>query len=284
MSQPTLDFDGEPSPSPVKLCECGCGEPAPIAWQTSEGYLKGQPKRFIKGHGSRGTHPIMRTRLFVQVGQRFGRGVVVDPAIRIPAAGARGRKGGTTPGVRLLCDCGRGEYVARLDRLIAGRNTSCGCGRGRPGCQSDPVRAGMNQCLAYYKGNAKQRGLTWGLTDEEFFRLIVLPCFYCGQPPSAVQKLPRRIRNETRRNYYDSGFASSGVDRVDNSLPYTPQNSVPACAQCNRAKNDMPYGEWLAWLARITEHLWFHPEIMPSLALRVAGQKPALAVVRDEPA
>ena len=29
MSQPTLDFDGEPSPSPVKLCECGCGEPAP---------------------------------------------------------------------------------------------------------------------------------------------------------------------------------------------------------------------------------------------------------------
>ena len=74
MSQPTLDFDGEPSPSPVKLCECGCGEPAPIAWQTSEGYLKGQPKRFIKGHGSRGTHPIMRTRLFVQVGQRFGRG------------------------------------------------------------------------------------------------------------------------------------------------------------------------------------------------------------------
>ena len=32
MSQPTLDFDGEPSPSPVKLCECGCGEPAPIAW------------------------------------------------------------------------------------------------------------------------------------------------------------------------------------------------------------------------------------------------------------
>jgi hypothetical protein len=36
-----------------KLCECGkCGLPAPIATQTSTkmGWVKGQPKRFIRGH------------------------------------------------------------------------------------------------------------------------------------------------------------------------------------------------------------------------------------------
>lgn len=36
----------------VKLCECGCGQSAPIAKQTETkyGYVKGQPKRYIRGH------------------------------------------------------------------------------------------------------------------------------------------------------------------------------------------------------------------------------------------
>jgi hypothetical protein len=40
----------------VKLCECGCGRPAPIAEKTDSawGYVKGQPKRFIRGHNTNG--------------------------------------------------------------------------------------------------------------------------------------------------------------------------------------------------------------------------------------
>ncbi len=36
----------------IALCQCGCGEPAPIANRnsTKRGYVKGQPKRFIRGH------------------------------------------------------------------------------------------------------------------------------------------------------------------------------------------------------------------------------------------
>jgi hypothetical protein len=42
----------------MKLCECGCGLFAPIARQshTKEGCIKGQPKRFIWGHGWKGKH------------------------------------------------------------------------------------------------------------------------------------------------------------------------------------------------------------------------------------
>lgn len=40
----------------IKLCECGCGQPAPIARQTNAtfGYIKGQPMRFLRGHGTKG--------------------------------------------------------------------------------------------------------------------------------------------------------------------------------------------------------------------------------------
>lgn len=39
----------------AKLCECGCGLPAPIAKRNiyADGWIKGQPKRFISGHNSK---------------------------------------------------------------------------------------------------------------------------------------------------------------------------------------------------------------------------------------
>lgn len=39
----------------MTLCECGCGQPAPIAHQTdrAQGYVKGEPRRFVKGHHRR---------------------------------------------------------------------------------------------------------------------------------------------------------------------------------------------------------------------------------------
>jgi hypothetical protein len=38
------------------LCECGCGNPAPIAKRnhSSWGWVKGQPMRFLRGHGNLG--------------------------------------------------------------------------------------------------------------------------------------------------------------------------------------------------------------------------------------
>ncbi len=38
----------------MKLCECGCGLPAPIATKTSDGWVKGQSKRYVHGHHLRG--------------------------------------------------------------------------------------------------------------------------------------------------------------------------------------------------------------------------------------
>jgi hypothetical protein len=38
------------------LCECGCGEPAPVSQYTDRtyGYVRGEPRRFVRGHQRRG--------------------------------------------------------------------------------------------------------------------------------------------------------------------------------------------------------------------------------------
>lgn len=43
----------------MKLCACGCGEPAPIATKTNsaQGYVKGEPMTWVKGHHIRIRRP-----------------------------------------------------------------------------------------------------------------------------------------------------------------------------------------------------------------------------------
>lgn len=57
-------------------------------------------------------------RLAVETGQRFGRGVVLEPDLHVD--GDRRRF------VRLHCDCGR-EYVTVIYALLNGATVSCGC-------------------------------------------------------------------------------------------------------------------------------------------------------------
>lgn len=64
----------------------------------------------------------------VEVGQRFGRGVVIEAEIRIPTTDKTHPFG--VRGVRLLCDCGT-TYEARTRNLFAINpkllSLSCGC-------------------------------------------------------------------------------------------------------------------------------------------------------------
>ncbi len=45
----------------MKLCECGCGNPAPVAKRNHKtwGWIKGQPMRFLRGHGNIGGKPFL---------------------------------------------------------------------------------------------------------------------------------------------------------------------------------------------------------------------------------
>ena len=196
-------------------------------------------------------------RLFVEVGQRIGRSVVIDANIRIPVPERNGRK--SCRAVRLICDCGN-EYVRPIYEVVGGSRTGCGCGLRKPRRGAAPDRAARNWVLGSYRTGAKNRGLAWELTEEEFDRLTSQDCYYCGSPPGRVKKSDRK--------YVSGDFIYTGIDRIDNSLGYTLGNVVPCCTICNRAKHALSYDEFMAWVARLTAHHWFHPELTPSSLLK----------------
>ena len=46
----------------------------------------------------------------------------------------------------------------------------------------------------------------------------------------------------------------SGLDRINNEVGYTRQNVVPCCIICNRAKNSMPFKDFIDWINRLTQY------------------------------
>lgn len=69
------------------------------------------------------------------------------------------------------------------------------------------------------------------LTLTDFIELIKKPCQYCGE-------------TEERR----------GVDRVDNSLGYTKENSAPCCKMCNYMKKNYSVEKLLSHVKKIYLH------------------------------
>jgi hypothetical protein len=78
----------------------------------------------------------MPPRYILQIGQRFGRGTVTEPEVRLSPI--RTKPSGLR-GARLLCDCGN-EYAASIGNLVSGTTKSCGCLKQKNGKRHRPLR------------------------------------------------------------------------------------------------------------------------------------------------
>ena len=72
-----------------------------------------------------------------------------------------------------------------------------------------------------YKGNAKQRGIEFHLTEEQFESFWQKPCEYCGAEIETI-----------------------GLDRLDSDGHYTIDNVVSCCWSCNKSKGRKTLEEW----------------------------------------
>jgi 5-methylcytosine-specific restriction endonuclease McrA len=104
---------------------------------------------------------------------------------------------------------------------------------------------------------SREQFITWKRSSPERRK-----CSYCGIDSAGLQKLGA-VNVRTKRPY-----ESIGVDRLDNSKPYTLDNIVPCCGACNAIKGSIltdaemrEVGKVLAklWTARVTaEHARSH--------------------------
>jgi hypothetical protein len=173
-------------------------------------------------------------------GRIFGRWIVLHSMSS--QISTRGRENRIDYGYLCRCACGK-EKKVWSGNLTSGKSFSCGCARDEKRWKGSGISA-RNRLLRSYKNNAKSRELTWNLTDSRFFFLTKQDCHYCGSPPRSVQSA-----------WGSSGRVGSyiynGVDRKDNSQSYFLDNCVPCCFICQRAKMDLPYGEFMKYLSRV---------------------------------
>ena len=232
----------------AKKCSA-CGDRKPhwefgIDRQTRDG-RRGTCKRCIRERERLGIR-VGRARLKIE-GQRFGKLTVL--------AYAYSRKRITYWSCR--CDCGVSVEVAGI-RLVNGGTTSCGCARYRKQREASEERKqqmAFRHLFRSYSHHADGRGLAFELAQEHVATLLQLPCEYCGQGPSNVYR--RNSRSSWQILY-------SGIDRVDNTRGYVPDNVVPCCASCNIAKNDMPLERFREWLSRAYARVVIEAKVCPA--------------------
>lgn len=188
------------------------------------------------------------------LGQRFGRLVVVRQTER-----PQGRK---TEGkwYECQCDCGT-TYLASYSALKHHFTQSCGCLRREKASarlqsmrQSGVIRpllpleeVAMRHRVYVYAKAARNRGHAFELTKEQCRALLLGDCFYCGAPPRTSLRVVGKHRGVVPQKV-------NGIDRKDNDLGYTVDNSVSCCAVCNHMKHTLSVDEFIAHIQRIAEH------------------------------
>ena len=146
------------------------------------------------------------------------------------------------------CECGRiversAGYImqsTRRNRIVSCGDLACSARRRLPGSEG-----AFNKLLRQYKDNARRRGLSFVLTNDQARWLFQNNCVYCGVEPSSVAKPHSKSHADP--------FLYNGIDRINNDAGYVEGNVVSCCWMCNRAKGKFTHEEFLAWIQRIAQ-------------------------------
>lgn len=140
--------------------------------------------------------------------------------------------------VECICECGMLRNVNKYD-LLSSKSKSCNSGKCRAKYNIKASQAITQFNDRYNDGNLK---------FEDFFELIHMNCFYCGDLPSNKSN-SKRCKNDSDRLVY------SGLDRLDSNRRHDLDNVVPCCINCNQMKNTMTLQEFDKWINDVVVNL-----------------------------
>lgn len=160
------------------------------------------------------------------------------------------------------CDCGKTSIV-RTSHLLIGSVKTCGCSwsenmkrvrarypeplnKGKKAPIKSTKEVTLAKVYAMYRSNAKAKRRVFSLSKSAVESLIFSDCFYCGCSPEENEKNKLgKGANKARQCAYN------GIDRKDNNLGYTANNTVTCCSVCNRAKLSLNFDTFLNWIKGI---------------------------------
>lgn len=156
------------------------------------------------------------------------------------------------------CDCGNTKIVV-ADNLSSGKSKSCGClkkeflsKRGNQfGLYLDRKEALLRVQYSHLKRRHTINKMKGVIIDFDVFKgLSQSKCYYCGLEYSKI--IEYRL-NESKKNkrLSDKILKINGIDRKDNNIGYTKENSVACCKYCNFAKHTMNEHEFYEWIKRV---------------------------------
>ena len=150
-----------------------------------------------------------------------------------------------------LCQCDCGKITEKSHKYLLNKRrkaspASCGCKSYDPARLRllDTKHVAFVTLYCRYRSKAVLRGIMFSLSKEEAKTMFESKCFYCDQPPQQKQQRTARVGN----------YIYNGIDRIDSSVGYTWENSVPCCKTCNMAKGAMEIFEFSAWIEKVYKH------------------------------
>lgn len=164
------------------------------------------------------------------------------------------------------CDCGK-ERELKVTQLLSLGVNNCGCklfvSKEHGNKKYDPEEASFRAKATNYKALAKKRDLEFSLSINETISLLKGNCFYCNGSPSNPYNVRQRNRinkknktNYASQNSEEYNILYNGIDRIDNSIGYTVENTVSCCTKCNTAKLTSSFDEFKEWVRKVYLNLY----------------------------
>lgn len=178
----------------------------------------------------------MKKRTIFEIGQKYGMLTIVEKC---------GYDKHNNRLYKCRCDCG--NYVTvRGNALSSGNTKSCGCYSlfVKKSKRLPDNKGVINHIILQYKRHANDRGFSWNLNYDQVKKIIESPCYYCG-----CEKSNHKVTKNCKE-----GYDHNGIDRIDSSMGYEPNNVVPCCKICNKAKGNMDKDEFIKWAKRVADH------------------------------